>query len=76
MVDVSGGQATARAIAGADLAVFDGMGHDLPRGLWVELAGAWLSVRRADAASISAHTAVTMPPFGLNGRHRKKLASS
>ena len=51
LVDVSGGQATARAIAGADLAVFDGMGHDLPRGLWVELAGRIGElVRRADAA--------------------------
>ena len=51
LVDVSGGQATARAIAGADLAVFDGMGHDLPRGLWAELAGRIGElVRRADAA--------------------------
>ncbi|MDO7868884.1 alpha/beta fold hydrolase [Nocardioides jiangxiensis] len=33
MVHVSGGRATARA-AGADLLVIDGMGHDLPRGLW------------------------------------------
>jgi len=38
LVDVSGGRATARAIAGAELAVFDGMGHDLPRGLWAEIA--------------------------------------
>jgi pimeloyl-ACP methyl ester carboxylesterase len=51
LVDVSGGQATARAIAGAELAVFGGMGHDLPRGLWAELAGRIGElVRRAEAA--------------------------
>ena len=38
LVDVSGGRATAQAIARAELAVFDGMGHDLPRGLWAEIA--------------------------------------
>jgi pimeloyl-ACP methyl ester carboxylesterase len=38
LVDVSGGRATARAIAGAELVVFDGMGHDLPRALWAELS--------------------------------------
>ena len=38
MVDVSGGRATAAAIPGAELVVFDGMGHDLPRALWPELA--------------------------------------
>ncbi|MGZ4186635.1 MAG: alpha/beta fold hydrolase [Solirubrobacteraceae bacterium] len=37
LVDVSGGRATAQAVAGAELAVFDGMGHDLPRGLWAEI---------------------------------------
>ena len=51
LVDVSGGQATARAIDGAELAVFDGMGHDLPRGVWAELAERIGElVRRADAA--------------------------
>jgi pimeloyl-ACP methyl ester carboxylesterase len=34
LVEVSGGRATAEAIRGAELVVFDGMGHDLPRGLW------------------------------------------
>jgi len=38
LVDVSGGRATARAVPGAELAVFDGMGHDLPRALWAEIA--------------------------------------
>jgi pimeloyl-ACP methyl ester carboxylesterase len=37
LVDVSGGRATARAIPGAELAVLDGMGHDLPPALWGEL---------------------------------------
>jgi pimeloyl-ACP methyl ester carboxylesterase len=38
LVDVSGGRATARAIPGSELAVFDGMGHNLPRELWAEIA--------------------------------------
>ncbi len=36
LVDVSGGRATAQAIPGAELVLFDGMGHDLPRTLWGE----------------------------------------
>ena len=35
---VGGGRATAAAIPGAELAVFDGMGHSLPRPLWPEFA--------------------------------------
>jgi pimeloyl-ACP methyl ester carboxylesterase len=51
LVDVSGGRATAGAIAGAELAVFDGMGHDLPRALWDEIARRIGElVERADAA--------------------------
>jgi pimeloyl-ACP methyl ester carboxylesterase len=38
LVHVSGGRATAAAIPGAELVVLDGMGHDLPRELWPELA--------------------------------------
>jgi pimeloyl-ACP methyl ester carboxylesterase len=38
LVDVSGGRATARAIPGAQLVIFDGMGHHLPRELWAEIA--------------------------------------
>jgi pimeloyl-ACP methyl ester carboxylesterase len=38
MVDVSGGCATAAAIPGAELVVFDGMGHNLPKQLWPEVA--------------------------------------
>jgi pimeloyl-ACP methyl ester carboxylesterase len=38
MCAVSGGRATAKAIPGARLAVIDGMGHNLPPGLWPRLA--------------------------------------
>jgi len=38
LVNVSGGRATARAIPGAELLVFDGMGHHLSRELWGEIA--------------------------------------
>ena len=37
LVDVSGGRATADAIPEAELAVLEGMGHDLPQELWPEL---------------------------------------
>ena len=39
MSDISGGLATAAAIPGAKLVIFDGMGHHLPPELWAELAG-------------------------------------
>jgi pimeloyl-ACP methyl ester carboxylesterase len=38
MCDISGGRATAAAIPGAELVIFDGMGHSLPRELWPDLA--------------------------------------
>ncbi|WP_424532313.1 alpha/beta fold hydrolase [Sphaerisporangium viridialbum] len=38
MCDLSGGRATAAAIPGAKLVIFDGMGHSLPRQLWPEFA--------------------------------------
>jgi pimeloyl-ACP methyl ester carboxylesterase len=38
LIGVSGGRATAAAIPGAELVVIEGMGHDLPRALWPELA--------------------------------------
>jgi pimeloyl-ACP methyl ester carboxylesterase len=44
----SGGRAVARAIAGARLTLFDGMGHDLPPELWDELVGE-LKVNFAEA---------------------------
>lgn len=48
MVHVSGGRATAAAVPGATLTVVEGMGHDLPRGLWPTFAQTILgAVRRA-----------------------------
>jgi len=38
LCDVSGGRATAAAIPGAELILIDGMGHDLPPGLWDRIA--------------------------------------
>lgn len=49
LVDMSGGEATARAIPGARLLLFDGMGHDLPRALWPEFCDA-IAVNAAVAA--------------------------
>lgn len=34
LIDVSGGEATAKAVPGAELLVVPGMGHDLPEPLW------------------------------------------
>ena len=51
IMDISGGRATAAAIPGATLVIFDGMGHNLPRELWAELAGHIAElVRRAEAS--------------------------
>ena len=40
MVSKSGGKATARAIPGAKLELIEGMGHDLPRGVWPRIIDA------------------------------------
>ena len=40
IVNVSGGEALARAIPGATLRIFPGMGHDLPAALWLTFAQA------------------------------------
>ena len=37
LVNVSGGRATAAAIADAELVIIPGMGHDLPRELWPQI---------------------------------------
>jgi pimeloyl-ACP methyl ester carboxylesterase len=51
LVDVSGGRATARAVPGAELVEFEGMGHHLPRELWPEIARhIGELVQRAEAA--------------------------
>ena len=38
MCDPSGGRATAAAILGAELVLIEGMGHDLPPGVWEQIA--------------------------------------
>jgi pimeloyl-ACP methyl ester carboxylesterase len=40
MIRPSGGRATARAIPGARLMMIEGMGHDLPRGVWPKIIDA------------------------------------
>ncbi|GAC1437235.1 MAG: alpha/beta hydrolase [Solirubrobacteraceae bacterium] len=40
LVDVSGGEATAAAVPGAQLELIDGMGHDLPQPLWPRIVSA------------------------------------
>jgi pimeloyl-ACP methyl ester carboxylesterase len=40
LIDVSGGEATARAVPGSRLIVIRGMGHDLPRPLWPKVVDA------------------------------------
>jgi pimeloyl-ACP methyl ester carboxylesterase len=46
LVTVSGGEATAKAIPGAELLVFDEMGHDNPEPLWPEIVGAIIANAR------------------------------
>ena len=43
LVTVSGGEATAKAVPGAELRVFADMGHDLPEPLWPEIVDAIVS---------------------------------
>jgi pimeloyl-ACP methyl ester carboxylesterase len=40
VVNIEGGRATARAIAGAKLITIEGMGHDLPKAVWPEVVDA------------------------------------
>ena len=40
LITLSGGEATAAAIPGADLVVFGQMGHDIPDVYWSQLADA------------------------------------
>jgi pimeloyl-ACP methyl ester carboxylesterase len=51
MIRPSGGRATAKAIPGARLMMIEGMGHDLPRGVWPRLIDAISAhARAADGA--------------------------
>jgi pimeloyl-ACP methyl ester carboxylesterase len=40
LIDVSGGEATARAVPGAELLVIPGMGHEVSVPLWPQLVDA------------------------------------
>jgi pimeloyl-ACP methyl ester carboxylesterase len=40
LIPVEGGKDTARVIPGARLLIINGMGHDMPKGVWVEIADA------------------------------------
>ena len=44
LVTLSGGEATAKAVPGADLLVFGKMGHDLPRAYWPQMADAIFNI--------------------------------
>jgi pimeloyl-ACP methyl ester carboxylesterase len=57
VVRIEAGRATAAAIAGADLLVFEGMGHDLAKGLWPEVVDA-----------IASHASRRTPPQHLTGQ--------
>jgi pimeloyl-ACP methyl ester carboxylesterase len=51
MIRPSGGRATAKAIPGARLMMIEGMGHDLPRGVWPQIIDAISEhARAADGA--------------------------
>jgi pimeloyl-ACP methyl ester carboxylesterase len=50
LIQVSGGEATAEAVPGAELLVLDEMGHDLPRPLWPQIVEA-ITANAARAAT-------------------------
>jgi len=54
MCDVSGGMATAAAIPGAEFVIIEGLGHDLPRALWPEIASRIATlVQRVEADTVN-----------------------
>jgi pimeloyl-ACP methyl ester carboxylesterase len=60
LVAPSGGEATARAVPGAELLVIPDMGHEIPPATWPEVVGAIVAnARRAGAHSASAPDPVT-----------------
>jgi pimeloyl-ACP methyl ester carboxylesterase len=58
LVSPSGGRATAKAIPGAKLIEIEGMGHDLPRGVWPQIIAAVAEnagrARSADTTALAA----------------------
>jgi pimeloyl-ACP methyl ester carboxylesterase len=66
LVEVSGGVATAKAIPDVELLVIDGMGHDLPPGIWTLLADAIArTVRRGERSCTPANKdySIRTPPI-------------
>jgi pimeloyl-ACP methyl ester carboxylesterase len=56
LIDVSGGRATASAIAGAELLVVPGLGHELPPASWPIVVPAIVAnARRAASPAAPAH---------------------
>jgi pimeloyl-ACP methyl ester carboxylesterase len=53
LIRISGGRATAKAVPGARMLVIEGMGHDLPRGVWPTIVDAI-----AEVAERAAETSV------------------
>ena len=62
----SGGRATAKAIPGARLMMIEGMGHDLPRGVWPQIID-------AVAEQPARRAAVRPPRLGAEGEARSDL---
>ena len=55
LVRISGGRAVAKAVPGAQLVEIDGMGHDLPPGVWPRIVDAIVeTAARADRDSVTA----------------------
>ncbi len=52
MCDPSGGRATAAAISGAELVFVEGMGHNLPPGLWEKIADHIAAIVRKSEARV------------------------
>lgn len=55
LINASGGRATADAIPDAELVIFEGMGHDLPRALWPEITARIGEVAERAEAGATAH---------------------
>ena len=56
LVNPSGGRATAKAVPGAKLLEIEGMGHDLPRGVWPRIIEGIVALG-GEAATAPAHAA-------------------
>lgn len=61
LITVSGGIATAKAIPGAELITFPGIGHDMPEALWPQLSTRSPASRRRES-----RRAADRPAAGLH----------